>query len=142
MGRRKNPILEPGEVTAIQAAMEGRGLNQRGLAKLLGITEGTVTKMLKGAEPNASLDLLGTVVAKLGVGLPRLFPQADLFELDPAFIEDARRVLESLRRDAGDVEGDHQVTALVGLHFHGPPPERRAIERRFQVRLIRKAPAP
>ena len=125
--------------------MTANGLDKAGLARLLVVTGGTITKMLRGEPrrrgPNASMELLGDLLAKLtDLGLPRLFPQGDLFEIDPTFLDDAKKVLESLRKDAGDVEGDHPVTAFVGLQFHGPPPERRAIERRFLVRLKRKAP--
>ena len=137
MARRRNLDLTNDDVAAIEGAMRSRGLNRTQLAELLERDGAAVSRMLHKTAPNASAEVLRVVERIFGLRFPHLLPQGELWEIDPDFLRDAKRELERLRIDAGDVEAVH-VTGFVGLQFHGPTPERSAIERRFLVKLVRK----
>ena len=94
----------------------------------------------KGKTSRGTLNKLTRV---LDVDFPHLLPQLEFeLEINAQFIADAQNALqvelERLHKEVGTVSAK-LVTGSVGLQFHGQTPHRHAIERRFPIKLTRKA---
>ena len=123
----------------IKAEQERAGISAAALAKAVGYKSRTdIWKIHSGGKTYMERAKMRAIANTLEIDPAELDVQYELrLQIDDEFISSAqealRAELEHLRDQVGSVPAA-DVTGSVGVHFHGPPPERRSIEREFQVR--------